>query len=62
MEDSKNKLDNLLDSGNVEKAMQMAFAVLSAADGASGTASSVSNHYSVHNYRIGTAIYAITMI
>lgn len=61
MEDSKNKLDDLLDSGNVEKAMQMAFSVLSAANGASGTASSVSNHCSIHKYPIGNAIYAITM-
>lgn len=35
IKDSKGKLDNLLDSGNVEKAMQMAFAVLSAAEGTS---------------------------
>lgn len=33
MEDSNNKLDDLLSSGKVDKAMQMAFALLSTAEG-----------------------------
>lgn len=32
MEESKDKLDHLLDSGDVDKAMQMAFALLSSAE------------------------------
>ena len=32
VEDSQGKLDNLLESGDVDKAMQMAFSLLSAAD------------------------------